>query len=179
MFEAVAEHRLNSSVVPYGIGSPGWNDEPSELNLQYEVPLERTGMVNIFREHSDYGVSDARIVAPGSPQRSILLRRISSEDNGKMPPLGRSHVDKAATKMISDWISGLTPQTNPIKGWAFEELSKVIEAREPVEVAARLANGKRIYASTGCAQCHRIDKDGIGYAPALTEIGLKKNDWKY
>ena len=153
----------------------GGNGGGSKLNLQYEVPLEKTGMVNVFPEHSDYGLSDARIVAPGSPQRSILLRRISSEDNGKMPPSGRSHVDKAATRMISDWISGLTLQTNLIKEWAFEELSKVIEAREPVEVAARLANGKKIYASTGCAQCHRIDNDGIGYGPTLTKIGLKKN----
>jgi hypothetical protein len=106
-------------------------------------------MVNIFPEHSDYGLSDARIVAPGSPQRSVLLRRISSEENGKMPPLGRSHVDKAAIRMISDWISSLSLQTNPNKEWAFEELSKAIEARESVAVAERMSNGKRIYDSTG------------------------------
>ena len=153
----------------------GGNGGGSKLNLQYHVPIESTGMLDSFPEHSDYGLSNARIVAPGFPQRSILLRRISSEDGGKMPPLGRSHVDQAAIKMISDWISGLSYQKNPVKEWSFDEMSKVIEARESVEAAEQLANGKGVYDSTGCAQCHRIGNVGIGYGPDLTKIGLKKN----
>jgi len=153
----------------------GGNGGGSKLNLQYHVPIESTGMLDSFPEHSDYGLSNARIVAPGSPQRSILLRRISSEDGGKMPPLGRSHVDKAAIGMISDWISDLAHQKNPVKDWAFDEMSKVIEARVSGEGAAQLTNGKRIYDSTGCAQCHRIGNVGIGYGPDLTKIRLRKN----
>ena len=49
------------------------------------------------------------VVAPGSPERSVLYQRISRRGTGQMPPLGSTEVDRNAVKLIADWIRGLRP----------------------------------------------------------------------
>jgi len=50
---------------------------------------------------------DARLVAPGSPERSVLLKRISTRGNGQMPPLSSHLPDEEGVRLISDWIRSL------------------------------------------------------------------------
>ena len=52
---------------------------------------------------------DARLVAPGSPERSVLYERISRRGTGQMPPLVSTEVDRKAVKLIADWIRSLPP----------------------------------------------------------------------
>jgi uncharacterized repeat protein (TIGR03806 family) len=53
-------------------------------------------------------VAGARIVRPGEPDLSILLRRVTSLDPAiKMPPLARNTVDARAVATLHDWIVGL------------------------------------------------------------------------
>ena len=54
--------------------------------------------------HDTFGIADARLIAPGSPERSVLLSRISHRDRGYMPPLATSVVDREAVELIRDWI---------------------------------------------------------------------------
>ena len=48
-----------------------------------------------------------RLVAPGHPERSVMLRRISHRDAGHMPPLATSIVDRQAVQVMHDWIKQL------------------------------------------------------------------------
>jgi hypothetical protein len=68
----------------------------AEMRLIDQVPI-----------HDHFGIEHARLVAPGSPERSVLLTRISRRGTGQMPPLVSTEVDRAAVEMITTWIRGL------------------------------------------------------------------------
>lgn len=70
----------------------------SDMRLIGEVPA-----------HDRFDLTDARRVAAGSPERSVLYQRISRRGTGQMPPLGTTEVDRTAVKLIADWIRGLRP----------------------------------------------------------------------
>jgi hypothetical protein len=57
--------------------------------------------------HATFGIHDARIVAPGSPDRSILLYRLSRRGPAQMPPLCSLAVDDAAVTLVRQWIESL------------------------------------------------------------------------
>lgn len=58
---------------------------------------------------NDMGIAGAQIVAPGSPERSLIIQRMQHVGTGQMPPLGRTQVDEAGVSVIAKWISGLPP----------------------------------------------------------------------
>jgi hypothetical protein len=59
--------------------------------------------------HARFDLPDARLVAPGSPGRSVLDYRISRRGTDQMPPLASTEVDREAVKLIADWIRSLGP----------------------------------------------------------------------
>ncbi len=85
--------------------SEGGGNSLMELGL--DTPLDKMKIVNEVPTHDRFNLPDARLVAPGSPERSVLFYRISQRGTGKMPPLGSNEVDLVAVKMIGDWIRGL------------------------------------------------------------------------
>jgi hypothetical protein len=54
----------------------GFTTPPGKMRLVDEVPI-----------HDRFDIEDARLVAPGSPDRSALYRRVSLRGTGQMPPL--------------------------------------------------------------------------------------------
>ena len=56
-----------------------------------------------------FGLPDAKLIAPGHPERSVLLHRMSIREPGLMPPLATNIVDKDAVKMLEEWIKQLPP----------------------------------------------------------------------
>jgi len=85
----------------------------SRLSLSFAGPLEKTGLIDELPTHDAFGISDAKLVAPGAPQRSLLLHRIQQRGRGQMPPLATSVVDPGAVKLVKDWIESLddAPET--------------------------------------------------------------------
>jgi hypothetical protein len=57
--------------------------------------------------HHTYGISDARLIAPGEPDRSVLFRRVSQRGAGQMPPLSSNLVDPDAVQLLRDWIADM------------------------------------------------------------------------
>ena len=59
----------------------------------------------------------AKLVAPGDPERSVLLRRIRIRNHagqtGQMPPLATSVPDHAAAELIEKWIAQLPQPAEP------------------------------------------------------------------
>jgi hypothetical protein len=74
------------------------------MELEFTKQLSETRLVDVKPLHDAFGLAEARLVAPGHPERSVLLRRISHRDAGHMPPLATSQVDRAAVQVIHDWI---------------------------------------------------------------------------
>jgi uncharacterized repeat protein (TIGR03806 family) len=79
----------------------------STINLDFNTSLAGTKMVNEVPLHDKFNLNEARIIAPGAPERSVLSHRLRLCQKGQMPPLARSVVDLEAVMMIDDWIRSL------------------------------------------------------------------------
>jgi mono/diheme cytochrome c family protein len=79
----------------------------AQIDLAFKTPLQKMRLVDVKPLHDSFGISDARLVAPGDPERSVLLRRIATRGTGQMPPLATSRVDEQATQLLTSWIKGL------------------------------------------------------------------------
>lgn len=79
------------------------------MELEFTTALDKMRLVDVPPVHNKFGIADARLVAPGHPERSILLHRISRRgaNSGGMPQVGTNLVDEAAVKLLEEWISGL------------------------------------------------------------------------
>jgi putative heme-binding domain-containing protein len=145
----------------------------SKIRLSFSTPLESTGLIDVLPEHSDFGIPNARIVSPGSPEQSVLFHRMRSDGVGKMPPMGRNEIDKQALELFEQWIQSLPKVQGSSKPWETEELIGLL-AREPIVSSLKdLENGRRVFQVAGCAQCHRIGQHGEGFGPDLTSIGQR------
>jgi uncharacterized repeat protein (TIGR03806 family) len=79
------------------------------FDARYHVPLNRQGLVEGKLITADFGLRDARVVAPGSIEKSIFyLRMDRRHDPFAMPPLATNEVDRDALEVIANWIEGLT-----------------------------------------------------------------------
>ena len=83
----------------------------SQIDLEFTTASEKTRLFDVRPVHDTYGLPDARLVAPGSPERSVLLHRLSHRDRGHMPPLATSIVDRDAVSLIKDWIAEMKVRT--------------------------------------------------------------------
>ena len=83
------------------VGAGGGN---AQILLTQQTKLADTLLVGGRPLHANFGIAGAMIVAPGDPDRSVLLKRISRRGIGQMPPLSTTHVDHTAVKLIRDWI---------------------------------------------------------------------------
>jgi hypothetical protein len=82
------------------------------MELSYGTELAKMKIVGEKPKHDSFGKSDALLVAPGDPDRSILLERLSRRGPGQMPPLATNVVDEQAVKLLREWITGLKKSAN-------------------------------------------------------------------
>ena len=54
--------------------------------------------------HGAFDRADPRLLAPGSPERSMLLYRMTKLGLGRMPHIASNVVDKEAVDLVSEWI---------------------------------------------------------------------------
>ncbi|MFZ9888693.1 MAG: hypothetical protein ACO3JL_14430, partial [Myxococcota bacterium] len=79
------------------------------LDLRYHVPLSETRACNVAPQGYGYGLSDGRIIVPGSAERSLLhFRADATSAPARMPPVGKALVDEDASALRTQWIEGLT-----------------------------------------------------------------------
>lgn len=81
----------------------------AQMNLDAWTPLSKAKFIDEKPLHHKFGLDDARIVAPGHPERSTLLIRLSHRgpNTGQMPQLATSLVDHAAVELFREWIASL------------------------------------------------------------------------
>jgi uncharacterized repeat protein (TIGR03806 family) len=81
----------------------------ARMELGLPTSLGETRLIDEVPTHDRFGITDARLVAPGAPERSVLYHRISRRGAGQMPPLASTEIDREAVKLIAEWIRGLAP----------------------------------------------------------------------
>lgn len=77
------------------------------LDLRFDTPLRDTAACDERPELDDLGLTDARLIAPGAPERSVLLSRLARRDAAAMPPLASRLPDPEGVELITAWIAGL------------------------------------------------------------------------
>jgi len=80
---------------------------PSDLDLRYTTALSATNACNITPTLGNLGITDPRLIAPGSAARSIVVARVNRTGADQMPPLARHTIDTAGVQLLTDWIDGL------------------------------------------------------------------------
>lgn len=76
-------------------------------DLRFSTPLAQANLCNAVPQEGDLGITNARLLIPGDPARSILSVRMHSPGASRMPPLGSRVEDTAATTLVDFWISSL------------------------------------------------------------------------
>ncbi len=84
----------------------------AQVDFTFWIPQERMKAVDVRPIHHTFGQPNARIIAPGSPQSSVLLHRLGMRGAGQMPQLGTKIVDDRAVELFRKWIETL-PTTSP------------------------------------------------------------------
>lgn len=77
------------------------------FDLRYGTSLAQTGACDTVPAITDLSIPDARVIAPGEPDRSVLLQRMIATHENRMPPISSHVVDEQGTALIEDWISSL------------------------------------------------------------------------
>ena len=85
----------------------------SAMDLRDQTSLEDTNTCEQAPKNSSLGIENARLIAPGAPERSILLSRMNRRDIHRMPPLGSNLVDSVGVALIQDWLLNLAACQEP------------------------------------------------------------------
>jgi glucose/arabinose dehydrogenase len=96
-----ARSYLQSNCAQCHVEAGGGN---ARMELEFTTKLDKMRVVNVKPLHDSYGIGDAKLIYPGHPEKSVLLRRISHRDKGHMPPLATSLVDQDTVQLMRDWI---------------------------------------------------------------------------
>lgn len=79
----------------------------SLMNLDFFAEPPKRMLIDATPQHDTFGIPDARLVAPGHPERSVLLHRMSIRGPGQMPQLATAIPDADAVKLIEEWIRSM------------------------------------------------------------------------
>ena len=85
-------------------GGPGGGD----MDLRMATSFQDMRICNVAPSVDSLGLSTPVIVAPGEPDKSILVLRMEDLGQYRMPPLATSVVDTQAVAVIREWISNLS-----------------------------------------------------------------------
>lgn len=84
-------------------GGPG-----NLVDLRIQTALTDTGACDQIPNAGNMMIENARIIAPGDAQRSVLYTRMRDLGEYRMPPIGSLIEDTSATTLIANWINSLS-----------------------------------------------------------------------
>jgi mono/diheme cytochrome c family protein len=76
----------------------------AQFSAEIDAKPEEQRLLDAKPVHATFGLTNARLVAPGQPDQSLLLHRISRRGHGQMPPMATTIVDDRAVELIREWI---------------------------------------------------------------------------
>ena len=80
------------------------------MNLAFYSKNEQMKIVDVEPTHHHFDKTDAKLIALGSVERSILLHRVGIRGPGQMPQLSTNRVDEKALQMLKEWVDGMRKQ---------------------------------------------------------------------
>ncbi len=77
------------------------------MDLDFGRPLGELNVVDVLPLHDKFDLSEPRLIAPGAPERSVLLHRMALRGRGQMPQLSTAMIDERAVDLLRTWIISL------------------------------------------------------------------------
>lgn len=81
---------------------------PVDMDLRFNTPLADTRLCGVAPTVGDLGVARAVRLAPGAPQRSVLVLRMRARGRDHMPPIGPQQTDDDGAALVEAWIRGMS-----------------------------------------------------------------------
>jgi mono/diheme cytochrome c family protein len=85
------------------------------MELSFLKKPAETKIYDVKPRHITFGLNDPRLIAPGDPDRSVILRRLAVRGKHQMPPVASFERDDAGLKLLADWVRSLKPADRPRK----------------------------------------------------------------
>jgi len=85
-------------------GGPGQGGQ----DFRYTTSFAMAGLCNVTPQSGTLGVTNAVLIAPGEPARSVVPLRMKTRGANQMPPLGTSLIHPDGVAVVEDWIRSLT-----------------------------------------------------------------------
>jgi mono/diheme cytochrome c family protein len=79
----------------------------AQMELEFNTPLDKMRVLDVKPIHTTFGLPDAKLIAPGSPERSVLVKRAELRGKDQMPPLPSSRPDAAGIALLREWVKSL------------------------------------------------------------------------
>jgi putative heme-binding domain-containing protein len=118
---------------------PGGNAIVS-FYLRRDLPFDKLN-TNKTTGIGTFGMTDAKLIVPGDPTRSVLFYRMSKLGYARMPYIGSRVVDSRGVALIDEWIRSLDPKAVTVPpAFAIEE--SVQSTGGALELIARMHGGK-------------------------------------
>ncbi|QVL30928.1 PQQ-dependent sugar dehydrogenase [Telmatocola sphagniphila] len=95
---------LHSNCASCHVEAGGGN---AQFDAHFETEVQKMKLMNVAPMHHKFGVEDAKLIYPGEPDKSVILKRIEQRKEGFMPPLGSVKTDERAVELIREWIKSL------------------------------------------------------------------------
>lgn len=125
--------------------------------LGANVPLAETKTINERPTQGTFGNEGARIIAPGSPERSVLLYRLAKTGSGHMPRAGSTLVDVAGVRLMTRWIESLAPGTSAHA----PKLARLHDANGKEDICKQLISDLAETTSGALALACALDRGGL------------------
>ena len=84
-----------------------WGGGNADFDLQASIPLTDSKAVNTLPRQGTFKLKDPRIIAPGAPDRTLVLKRMQIDGLGRMPHIASREIDHDAVTMLEQWIRQL------------------------------------------------------------------------
>ena len=79
------------------------------MELSFLKKREQTKIYDVKPRHITFDLRNPRLIAPGDPDRSVILRRLRIRGKNQMPPVGSFERDEAGLKLLDEWVRSLKP----------------------------------------------------------------------
>ena len=88
-----------------------------DLELHAFIALDKTKAVDVPPHQGSFDLPDAKVIAPGAPDRSTLYYRMAKFGRGRMPRMASDWPDEAGLSLMYAWISMLGPHPDRFKSF--------------------------------------------------------------
>lgn len=78
----------------------------SSLDLRYSTETNDLNAINIEPQVPSASTAD-RLIVPGNRESSVVLQRMRSLDESRMPPISSNTIDREGVDLIGEWIDAL------------------------------------------------------------------------